>query len=57
MLQSVSAKALAVASGWAELSAAAVHGSSGRIFTAVHYAAEHTMLASSVGTWISSWVL
>lgn len=48
--------------GWAELSAAAVHGPSGTLFTATHFA--NTVVAAAaaepsanVGTWIASWHL
>lgn len=50
------ATAAQMAAGWGELSAAAVQGSSGSIFTVVHYAgaAQPTSIVSS---WISTWLL
>lgn len=42
---------------WAELSAAGVHPTSGRIFAAAHYAPSAAPLSSDVGTWIASWTL
>jgi hypothetical protein len=41
--------------GWAELSVAAVQGTSGTVFTATHFASSAVIQASSIGTWISSW--
>jgi hypothetical protein len=43
--------------GWAELSAAAVQGTSGTLFTATHFASAAVTQASSIGTWIGSWRL
>ncbi|KAF6263466.1 hypothetical protein COO60DRAFT_411664 [Scenedesmus sp. NREL 46B-D3] len=51
------AAASSLAAGWAELSSAALHGPSGRVFTAVPYAAKRQQLATCVGSWVSSWVL
>lgn len=42
---------------WAELSAAGVHPTSGRIFAAAHYAPSAVPLSSDVGTWVASWTL
>jgi hypothetical protein len=47
---------LAVRGDWAELSAAAMHPGSGRMYTAVHYASSASKLSTSVGSWINSWL-
>jgi hypothetical protein len=56
-ISSLGAVASSLAAGWAELSSAALHAPSGRVFTAVSYAAERQELATSVGSWITSWAL
>lgn len=54
-LSSPGSSAAALSGGWAELSAAGVHGPSGTVFTTTPYAAAAAAGSGRVGMWIAAW--